>query len=164
MARRSKKIDFVHWTRFSGSSLAQSAATSVGVMVSAAQHLPETILRTRGSLLAFIDAQSAPGVLMRCAVGLVLVPEGTGSTVLWSPVTDGDAPWFYWSAFQLGYEEMVTDVISVQGIDSYREVIDSKAMRKSTQSTEIQVVFETVTLGSAAAVNFVVEGRILTGT
>jgi len=162
-ARGGKKIDFVHWTGFAGGALAFAAGT-IAVNLFPASHLKETLLRTRGSLLAFIDGASAPAKLARVGVGMLLVPEGTGTTVLSSPLSEPDAPWFWVSEFLLGYEEMVTDVIDVLGLSSYREIIDSKAMRKIPSATEVQLVMENVTVGTAVGVNIQVVGRALTGT
>ncbi len=165
MARRraGKKIDFVHWTGFLESTLALGAGT-VGSLVGVAQHLPETLLRTRGNLLAYVDGLAAGGELVVIGVGMIVVPEGTGSTVLWSPISDQDAPWFWLDQFHLGYEEPVVNVVDVPGASSYRSVIDSKAMRRIPQSSEIQIVYENVTIGAAAAVNVTAVGRWLAGS
>jgi len=152
----------VHWTGFQGSSLAQNAG-SVGVTLNPAQHDPETLLRSRGNLLTFMDTTQTPAGLIDVGVGMILVPEGTGTTVLWSPITDDDAPWFWYDRFVVGYEEMVTDVVDVPGITSYRSVIDSKAMR-IVRNQEVQLVVEQATLGTAEAINTTVSGRFLTGT
>jgi len=125
--------------------------------------MQDTIMRTRGQLMASIDGASAPGKAVRVGIGFVIVPEGTGSTVLWAPLTDPNAPWFFYSTFVLGYEEMVTDVVDVPGLSSYRETIDSKAMRKGPPDTEVQVVFENATILSASSVNLFVQGRFLLG-
>jgi len=163
MARRrsGKKIDFVHWVRVAGSSFAQ-AAGSVGINLSVAQHEPETLLRMRGSILSFVDAAPAPGAAVSVGVGVCLVPEGTGTTVLWSPLTDGDAPWVWVELFTLVYDETVTDVIAVQQAMSFRAVIDNKAMR-IVRNQEFQLVVEQVTLTSAMAINTAVELRVLSG-
>ena len=130
MARRrsGKKIDFVHWTGFSGNVLALSAGT-IAVNVFAAQHDPETLMRLRGELTAFIDGLETTGVAFQVSVGLILVPEGTGTTVLWSPFTDADAPWIWYDTMLLAYEEYVTDVLIAPGMPNVRRVIDNKAMR-----------------------------------
>jgi len=120
-------------------------------------------MRARGNLLAFADTTQAPGGLIDVAVGMVLVPEGTGTTVLWSPITDAIAPWFFYSRFHLGYEEMVTDVVDVPIATGYREAIDSKAMRKIRPDLEIQFVVEQATIATAMAVNVRVAGRFLLG-
>ena len=160
--RSGKKIDFVHWSGFQDSFNAQ-AAGSIGKNIFAAAHEPETLMRLRGTLLAYLDTTQAPGVQIAVGIGMILVPEGTGTTVLWSPLTDPDAPWFWYTAFALGYEEYVTDVISSQVASGYREVIDSKAMR-ITRNQEVQAVVENVTTGSAGAFNMVIAGRSLSGT
>ncbi len=164
MARRrsGKKIDFVHWTRTAGSTLALGAGTSA-INANAAQHEPETLLRFRGNLLAYLDAVNAPGALVTIGVGLILVPEGTGTTVLWSPLTDSDAPWIWYEGFSLGLEEGVTDIYEYAGVSVFRAIIDNKAMR-ITRNQETQLVFENITVGAAASVNIRVEGRTLAGT
>ncbi len=163
MARsRSRKIDNLRWLGFNTTFAALSAG-AVATTALAASQLPDTVMRTRGSIAAYLDSVSAPGGLVRVGVGLIVVPEGTGSTVLWSPLTDRNAPWFWYTVFTLGYEEMVADVIDVPGMTSYREAIDSKAMRRSPPDTEIQCVAENATILNADGVNVTVDGRILLG-
>ncbi len=116
------------WTLAANAFSAQGAGTAA-VNVLTAINLEETIIRMWGNLLASIDGASAPGKLVRIGVGMIVMPEGTGTTVTSSPISDAQAPWFYYSAFDLGYEEMVTDVIDVPVISAFRETIDVKAMR-----------------------------------
>ena len=101
---------------------------TVGVNVFPAQHLPETLLRIRGEWAASFDGALSPSRSGAIAGGLILVPEGTGSTVLWSPITDGDAPWVWWDTFHLMYEEFVTDVVASSQAAARARVIDSKAI------------------------------------
>jgi len=164
MARRrsGKKIDFVHWTGIQESALALAAGT-VGMTALAAQHDPETWLRFRGNLLSFVDGNQTPNRLAQVAVGLILVPEGTGTTVLWSPASDPDAPWMFYDIFVLGYEESVVDVIDQPGLVTYRSTIDSKSMR-IIRNQEVQFVVENVTIGTAVTINTVLTGRVLSGT
>ena len=160
--RGSKKIDFVRWSGFNGTANALTAGT-LGSLAIVAEAVPETIMRTRGNLVAWMDGTQAPGPATQVAVGMIVVPEGTGSTVLWSPFTDINAPWFYHTQFLLGYEEYVIDVIDAPGLSVYREVIDSKAMRKIPPDSEIQVVFENTTIISAGTVNVHLTGWLLRG-
>jgi len=131
----------------------------------ASQSSKDTILRTRGMHTTWLDATSAPGVSVTVGIGLILVPDGTGTTVLWSPLTDPNAPWFVFDAFTLAYEEKVTDVISVSGLDMFRSVVDSKAMRKIPPDTEIQCVVENATTSGASAgvINQTAQYRMLLG-
>jgi len=163
MARRrsGKKIDFVHWTGLQESALALSAGTVASTAL-AAQHDPETWLRFRGNLLTYLDGTQGPGVLVEVGVGLILVPEGTSTTVLWSPLSDPDAPWIYYSSMFLAHEESVVDVLE-SGSPFYREIIDDKAMR-IIRNQEVQVVTENVTVGGGTAINMGISGRILSGT
>ncbi len=163
MARRrsGRKIDFTHWQLVAASSLAQSSG-SVAINLATALHEPETLLRMRGNLLAYLDGTQAPGALIDVGVGVIAVPEGTGATNLWAPIDDSDAPWIWVEYFELGYEEMVTDVIDIPMLPIYRSVVDSKAMR-ILRNQELQVVFQNVTVGSAASFNASVCLRTLAG-
>ncbi len=163
MARRrsGKKIEYSHWTGAGFSFPAQAAGTAAATVV-AAQHLTETLLRTRGSLLGFVDANATPPLACRVDIGLAQVPEGTGTTVLWSPAADSDAPWIWFDSFVLGYEEYVTDVIDCPVASGYRTVIDSKAMR-IIRNRELQIVIENTTLTAATSVNVFGFMRFLAG-
>ena len=149
-----------HWTPFTGSFGAQPAGT-LALTLSAAQHDRETLLRTRGHILAYLDGVNEPAVAANVAVGMILVPEGTGTTVLWSPQTDGDAPWFWYESFTLAYEEGVVNVLEYAGVSVFRQVIDSKGMRR-IRNQEVQLVIEVTTIQSAIEVNLMVSGRFLT--
>ena len=163
MARRrsGKKIDFVHWTLITGDASAL-AAGSVAVNVSAAQHEPETILRLRGEYTTYLDGAQTGSQRVSVAAGLILVPEGTGTTVLWSPMTDGDAPWLWFDISTLAYEEPVVDVVDIPAMTGVRRVIDNKAMR-IVRNQELQFVVENATIGVASAVNATIGARLLTG-
>ena len=160
-ARAGKKIQYTHWTYGSFKFEAISAGVA-GVTLFSAIHEPETVLRFRGEWVAHLDSVATPGLATAATVGMILVPEGTGTTVLWSPVTDGDAPWMWWDVIHMAYEEYVVDVIHDTQMTSGRRVIDSKAMRIA-RNQEVQIVLENVTLGSADAVNVYGSGRCLVG-
>ena len=145
-ARRSgfaKKIDTVHWTGFSLLA-ANLAAGTVGATAAAAQHLPETLLRTRGEWVCGFNGAVAGGEGVIVTAGIIQVPEGTSTTVLWLSFTDSDAPWIWWDAMHLLYNEYVASVIQSVMTSSGRRVIDSKAMRK-LRNTELQFVVENTT-------------------
>ncbi len=161
--RRAKKIDNVRWANFSNVFAAMPAST-VGFTAFTAGVSPETWMRLRGSLLCYDDGLSGPGPLAQISAGLILVPEGTGTTVTWSPFTDAEAPWIWWTSFFIGYEEMVTDVIDVPGITSYREIIDNKSMRRIRPDQEVQLVAENTTQLAAESVNLCIQGRVLLGS
>jgi len=160
--RSGKKIDFVHWAYATGNQAALSAGTAAVTMF-VAQHLPETIMRMRGEVLTAIDALQSSPASCNIGVGLILVPEGTGTTVLWSPITDGDAPWMWVDYHTIAHEEVVTDVIAQPLASTYRGVIDSKSMR-IVKNMEIQCVWENVTIGAGINVNSFVQVRALAGT
>jgi len=163
MARdRTRKIDNVRWIGWGAGVAALSAGQDAQVVLTATA-IPDIIMRTRGQLFAYIDAAQAPASLIEVAVGFILVPQGTTTAVLWSPITDPNAPWFWYTRFALGYEEYVIDVIDAPGASVYRETIDSKAMRKAPPDTEVQMVVEQATLNGAASVNLHTSGRFLIG-
>jgi len=125
---------------------------------------PETLLRIRGNIVCYADAAQAPGGLVDIGVGIILAQGGQGTTVLSNPITDADAPWVWYDRFCVGYEEMVTDVIDVPGLSSYRGVVDSKAMRIQRLDQEFQFVLQNSTVGTAMNVNFCGSFRFLFGT
>jgi len=168
MARRrtgfQKKIEVVHWTLMQESITALAAGTAARTAF-AAQHLPETLMRIRGEWVTTFQGALADAVGVAVVAGLILVPEGTGTTVLWSPITDGDAPWIWWDALQLIYNEAVGDVAWSTQTSSGRRIIDSKAMRK-VRNTELQLVVENATITglSAASINMSLTARGLAGS
>ena len=159
--RRGGRAPNVHWTGFNGASLAQSAG-SVGVNIAAAAHGTETLLRTRGELLCWLDGTQAPGGATTVAVGMIVMPGGSATTVTSDPISNADAPWFWIEQFTLAYEEYVTDVIDSPTTSAIRRVIDSKAMRIIRSDQEIQMVVQQSTIGSAVNINTAVLGRFLT--
>ncbi len=162
--RHAKKIDVVHWTLIDAVFAAFSAGTSA-INLLAAQHLPETLLRIRGSWAVSLDGALTPGVGLTIFAGIIQVPEGTGASVLWSPFTDADAPWIWWDTMHMLYDEYVADVVSSTQTSSGRRVVDSKAMRKM-RNTELQMVVENVTMASksGSGVNMSLSGRVLAGS
>ena len=136
----------------------------MAALSNAAQHLPETLLRIRGEWAVQLTGAQAPGVGVSVTCGVVQVPEGTGTTVLWSPGTDVDAPWIWWDTMAMLYAEPVLDAIGT-AMAGARRVIDSKAMRK-LRNTELQIVFEnsTITGLGAGTVDIFADFRVLTGS
>ena len=161
--RFAKKIDTVHWTLVQEASIGLGSGGTAGFTAGAAQHLPETLMRIRGEWSASISLAIADAVGVVVTAGLILVPEGTGTTVLWSPNADGDAPWIWWDCFNLIYTELVTDVIASQPFRS--RVMDSKAMRK-VRNQEVQFVVENATITglTGSSVDTSMTARVLSGT
>ncbi len=90
--RRQRKIDFVKWTGFTGAAFALAADSTVAVNIGGAAASPATLLRTRGEWMAWLEPALAPAKSVRITCGIIIVPEGTGTTVLWNPVSDANAP------------------------------------------------------------------------
>ena len=165
MARRghAKKIETVHWTGIAANAGALAADANQGILTLAAQHLPETLMRIRGEWSCTFDGVQATAARVQVAVGLCLVPEGTGTTVLWSPIDDPDAPWIWYDTTHLQYEEYVTDVIASDVTASMRRVIDNKAMRR-VRNMELQFVAGNFNVEGSEAVNVLMAGRVLSGS
>ena len=161
-SRGGRVIDNLRWIGMSGGFAAQAAGTAAVNMLSATP-TPDTIMRLRANLTAWVDGNEVPGVAATIGVGLIVVPEGTGTTVLQSPITDPEADWFWYIRFLLGYEEYVTDVVDSPGLTSYREIVDGKAMRRVSPDKEVQLVIENSTFATALDVNVSFDGRILLG-
>ena len=158
-ARRRQKTRWAMGT--GGVDFLALAAGTIGETVFTAGTLEETILRIRGNLLAYVDAVQNPGALALIGVGMIMMPEGTGTTVTSSPISDGNAPWIWHETFHIGWEEGVADVEAVQTIGMFRAVIDNKSMRIARPDRELQVVAENVTVGNAVAVNILLSPRFL---
>ncbi len=152
MARRTKKIDNVIWDLSTGGVGALSAGTSAILFASVGTQ-PTTLLRMRGQVLSYVDATQAPGGLVQLTMGIIKVPEGSGTTVQYDPATDANAPWIWYDFALLGYEEMVTDVVDVPGATSFRSVIDNKAMRRIRPDEELQFAITNTTQAGALSVN-----------
>ena len=169
MARRGRRggsgkvIDNLRWIGASAAALALVPATPQAAQVLVATTAPDTVMRTRGNLLGFLDGTPDPGDLVEVAVGLIIVPEGTGNTVLQSPLDDANADWFWYERFALAYEESAAAVEFGGPMSVFRSVIDSKAMRRARPDTEVQCVFEQATAGGAATVNVLSSFRFLLG-
>ncbi len=160
--RRGKSINQTFWA-FLGANVAAQSAGSQAITFLAAQDLPRTLMRLRGEFLAIFDAAPDVGDQVTVGAGLILVPEGTSTTVLWSPVTDGSAPWIWVDYITLIYEEFNTNVDASQVGAGARRIIDGKAMRRM-RNQELQLVVENQTNGTAQATNTSVNTRILLGS
>ncbi len=121
-------------------------------------------MRTRGEVLVFVDGAQAPGGSAQISMGMVLVPEGQSTTVIWDPFNDAEAPWFWYQEVFIAYEEMVIDVVDVPGASSARLIIDSKAMRRANVDEEIQFVVTNTTATAAIQVNVLANFRFLLGS
>jgi len=162
--RHAKKIDSVHWTGGAGQFIGKAAGALAGNLFPA-QHLPETLLRIRGEWAASLVGGLGSSVGAQLTAGIIQVPEGTATTVLWSPFTDADAPWIWWDSFSLIYVEFVSDVVASIETACARRVIDSKAMRK-LRNTELQLVMENTTIPGLTATNISanLNVRVLSGS
>ncbi len=160
---RGKTIDNLRWAGGSAISIQAQSSGSAAVTALSAGVPRETIMRTRGEVLVAHDGLEVPATMVLISMGLVLVPEGQGATVIWDPFNDSEAPWFWFQETFIGYEEAVTDVIANPNIMSTRIIVDSKAMRRANVDEEVQFVMTNTTVNGAAPVNVQAAFRFLLG-
>ena len=126
--------------------------------------LQSTLVRMRGEIIGYVDAAQVPGGLATVTYGIAVVEEGAQSGTRWAPVADANAPWLLYGTATIGYEEMVTDVIDVNGLTMFRHVIDNKAMRILRPDQEMQFVVENTTVLTAISINLAYSLRWLQQT
>ncbi len=160
-SRGQKKLDHTRWDNSNG--IFGTSAGAAAFEFSAVGTEPATLLRIRGEVAAWVDGTQAPAKAALISYGIILVPEGTGTTVLFDPFLDANAPWLLYGQGVIAYEEMVTDVVDVPGVTSFRHVIDNKAMRIIRPDVEMQFVVTNTTIGGALGVNLNVGLRWLIG-
>ena len=156
-----KVIDETRWSGGNFLFAAQAVGSAALVFVTPGEQA--TLMRIRGEIVAYLDAEQAPGVLIDVGIGALVVQEGSGTTVIQTPLNDPDAPWLFYERFTLGYEEAVTNVIGMPGLSVFRKAIDSKAMRILRQGREVQLVVHNLTLLSGATMNLSFNARVLFG-
>ena len=160
-ARPPKKIDNTIWELSNGSGT--FAAGAIAFNFSSVGTAPTTLLRIRGEVVAYVDGASAPGKLVEVTWGIILVPEGSGTTLQFNPVTDANAPWLAYGQGFVGHEEMVVDAVGVEGLSMFRQRIDNKAMRRIRPDVEMQLVVANTTVLTASSINFAYSMRWLQG-
>ncbi len=160
--RFDKKIETTRWAGANHAVLALSAGAVAQTMVT--DGLQETFLRLRGELVAWLDNPTSPIQMVDVAIGALVVQAGSGTTIIQKPITDPDAPWFFYERFCLAYEEKVVDVVAVQQLIAFRKTIDAKAMRILREGREVQLVIEQATIDGAGVVNLNLNFRALLGT
>ena len=161
--RPPKKIHTLRWQGLQAVQTSNQSAGSVAVLVLSAGSPAETIMRMRGEFSAWLPGASVPPKDVLVSAGLILVPEGQGSTVIWDPFNDVNAPWIWFAELTLAYQEHVVDVVDVPTMTAARVVIDNKAMRKGSPDEELQMVVTNTTLGTAGTIRWSLAGRILLG-
>ncbi len=160
-SQHAKTIEEIRWGGANHVFLGFSSGIAAQTMITDGSK--ETLLRIRGEVMCTVDGAQAPGKLVEIAIAALVVQAGTGTTVIQSPLSDPDAPWLFYERFSLGYEEMVTDVIDVPGLSSFRKEVDNKAMRILRPGREVQLVFQNVTLNGGVTVNMSFGFRALLG-
>ena len=135
-----------------------SGGSSGGAFISSGT-TSQTIMRSRGELLVWLDATTSIGDVQGWAAGLIIMPEGTGGTVTSLPLSDPQAPWYLYQTGAVASE--AGQVAENDGLLVARYVIDDKAMRVLRPDREVQFVVQTTALAGAQAMNFVLSIRTL---
>ena len=130
----------VSWDRGPRGDLA-STAGGVQLFTTAVQAAVDdlTVVRVRGELLISLLAASTVGSFMSFAFGMCIVTEnafGVGVTAVPAPFSDG--AWDGWLVHLQGTVLAQTADPNGGNSDSYRAIIDSKAMRK-THQTDVMI-------------------------
>ncbi len=151
--RPGKKLDHTRW-EFSSGYLASAGAGVTAFNFSSVGTNPSTLLRMRGEVSSFASSAASPNTSIHVAYGIILVPEGSGTTVQFAPLSDANAPWLLYGVGLLSYDEKVVDVIAVQQMMAFRHTIDNKAMRIIRPDIEMQLVVENTTVQGAMQLDF----------
>ena len=161
--RRSGRRADLRWTlgRSSLQSVPGAGTTVLASNILSAGTGSQTIMRTRGHLVAWLDGTLVAGDVVSCAIGFLVVPGGSAAVVISSPITDSQAPYFWFEAFTFAAEDTAAPL--TDGLKMFRAEIDSKAMRILRPDREVQCVAEAFDIVQTSIVNFQVEARFLIG-
>ena len=121
-----------------------------------------TIVRTRGELLVFLDAQTQVDSGFSYAFGMCIVTQnaaGVGVTAI--PAPSADLAWDGWFVHLQGtvFASVADPVGNVKNTHRYQ--IDSKAMRKMHLTDTVVAVFETFAELGTAEFSASFESRLL---
>ena len=123
------------WEGVTTTSLALSSAVVTEAQIFTADS-SETLMRTRGELLVWMDASgSTAGDAAVVGCGLIVAP--TGATVAVDPINEPGANWFWHNFSVLAVESPIGGAgqTSISGND--RVIIDNKAMRKLREDESV---------------------------
>ena len=149
----------VGWEAGVGGTSGQGVTTSAaGFLGSAIEILEDglTLARTRGAFNAELLTATAAGDGFQGAIGIGIVTKSAidiGITAVPTPITEQDWDgWLFWATVS------VHD--SLAGNGTQEIIIDSKAMRKTSEDTVFYAAFEVVEVGTATA-TFFLDSRML---
>ncbi len=149
----------LRWTRGSAAILGQTTAGVFGnSTIITTSERSETIMRTRGEILVWLDASgSVAGDILRWAAGFLIQQEG--QTPASTPIADGEAPFFWYETGTLAAETAVGNVGAPS--EMARIVVDSKAMRILRPNQEVEFIYEVVDVVGAPISNASINARFL---
>ncbi len=145
----------LRWTY--GSSHYSGTTSSAFLTLISGSNFSQTLMRSRGQLLCSIDG---PAVNDTIDVGIGFLLAQAGLTGIAStPLTDGDAPFFWFHAFTL--HSQTSTQSEVLGTQVYRTEIDSKAMRVVRPDQAVYSVIEVLQVVGTPAVDLDLTCRFL---
>ena len=155
--KRSGRRADLRWTlgSFVVASLAAGASASFAVIPGGITS--QTIMRVRGSWSVWMDSSTVAADVVRFAIGLLTVQSGATAASL--PLTDGEAPFFWYDIVTLAAEEVLGGTRA--GMSNYRAVIDGKAMRVLRPDRDVLCVMESADVVGATVLNAAFDGRFL---
>ena len=119
-------------------------------------------MRVRGNFLVWLDLTgSTAGDVVRVGLGLLVQQADVVSTSL--PLTDGQAPFFWYEVVTLATEFAIATAGEgpTAGAQLFRGVIDGKAMRVLRPDQEVQSIVQTADVVGAPVINGAVDVRFL---
>ena len=134
-----------------------AAGGSASFAVIAGGNTSQTIMRVRGSWSCHLDGTATAADVVRVGIGLLVVQSGAAAASL--PLTDSEAPYFWYDVVTLSGEESVGG--SRAGLPMYRSVVDGKAMRVLRPDRDVLVIIETADVVGAPVINATFDGRFL---
>jgi len=161
-----RKIDFKSWDSIPG--LSTSISTDSTVLAGGlAFTIPATILRWRGSVMAWLDASDKQvGDAGDLAFGLAIISSdafaaGAGSVP--DPISEPEYPWIWLGTMDIRVE--LTAATEAWGISAQRVDVDSKAMRKVKPGETACMIIQAAGVTGAPNINVeVAQTRVLIGT
>ncbi len=156
IARRAGRRADLRWTL--GTATLEGIATggNAASIVLSQGNTSQTIMRVRGHYFAVIDGPTLNDVVT-VGLGLLIVQAGAAAASV--PLTDGDAPYFWYEVFHL-FTETGTAEDTIGGT-LVRGVIDGKAMRILRPDQEVLLVAQTGIVVGAPVVDVGFTGRFL---
>ena len=160
--REGRRTDYT-WSGIAGSNLG-AFTTVAGLTGISTFGVAGTVMRIRGSVMAFLTTAAAANSIKAINCGVIIGTEeqvATGAGAFPSPTSDLDAEWLWWGSLLLA--RMTTTETESAGLVSQRIEIDSKAMRRVKQGQSINFLTKPVNLAGTESAGGAFNLRVLFG-